>query len=252
MTSAGSGGVADFIFTVLPYLALGVFLLGSALKVTAWWQTPVPLRIPLPTTSPGRWDARLNLVLDALTFRALWRRDKVYWLVSLLFHFSLLLVLLRHLRYFLQPIPGWVAALQGPGLVAGYVLPATLLVLIGRRLYVPTLIYTSTLTDFLALLLLLSISLTGLAARLLFRVDVMAVKDWGLGLWHLNPQPVPAPGLWGYHFILAMILLVYFPFSKLTHGFGTWFSPTLNPPGEKVGALGAGRSGSVSAKDDGP
>ena len=238
--------MANFIFTVLPYLTLAVFLLGSALKVTAWWQTPVPLKIALPSAAGSVWDARLSLVVDALTFRPLWRQSKAYWLVNLVFHGSLLLVLLRHLRYFLDPVPGWLAALQMPGVAAGYLLPAALLCLIFRRLYVPVVIYVSTFADFFALLLLLSISLSGLATRLLFRVDVTAVKDLGLGLLRLHPEPLSAPGLFLYHFVLFLVLLLYFPFSKLTHGLSQWFSPTRNHGHLK--ANGPGVTGPVAAQ----
>lgn len=231
--------LTDIIFTVLVYPALAVFVLGTALKLTDWWQTPVPLKIPLPTTARRDWEARLDLVVDALTFRPLWRRNKPYWLAILLFHGSLLLVMLRHLRYFVDPLPSWLTALQGPGVAAGYVLPAVVLFLIGRRLYVPALICTSTWADFFALLLLLSISLTGLATRLLFRVDVTAVKDLGLGLWRLEALPPPRPGLFLYHFILVLVLLLYFPFSKLTHGLSPWFSPTLNRASGKAGKPGS-------------
>jgi nitrate reductase gamma subunit len=49
-----------------------------------------------------------------------------------------------------------------------------------------------------------------------------------LGLARLHPQPVPADPWFLLHFSLVLALLVYFPFSKLMHAGGIFFSPSRN------------------------
>ena len=56
------------------------------------------------------------------------------WFGEWIFHASFLLVLLRHLRYFLNPVPAWVWSMQTPGLIAGYILPLSLAYILIIRL----------------------------------------------------------------------------------------------------------------------
>src|SRR4030067_1950905 len=115
-----------FLFIFLPYLSFVIFLGGVLYRFWRWARTPVPLRMvttPAPKTRVG--GAR-RIAGDVLWFPSLFKGDKPLWVAGLLFHLFLWLVLLRHLRYFLYPIPGWVAAVQTPGLYAGYLIPFSL------------------------------------------------------------------------------------------------------------------------------
>ena len=58
--------------------------------------------------------------------------------------------------------------------------------------------------------------------------DIVSLKAFTLGLLTLDWQPLPADGALLVHLSLVIILMLIFPFSKLLHAPGVFFSPTLN------------------------
>jgi nitrate reductase gamma subunit len=219
---------SKLLFIVLPYLSLGIFLAGVFYRFWVWGRTPVPLRIVTTPAPRTRGGVALRLVGDALWFPSLYKGDKVLWAAGLSFHLLLWLVLLRHLRYFLFPIPGWVEGIQTVGLYAGYLIPIPLALLLARRLVAERNLYISILGDYFSLLLLLAITITGVLLGLFFRTYLVDVKAMIQGLVHFQPVLLPVHWLFGLHFLLVMVLLVYFPFSKLMHSGGFFLSPTRN------------------------
>jgi nitrate reductase gamma subunit len=217
-----------FLFLFLPYLTAAVFVAGFIYRIFVWGKTPVPLRIvatPAPRTTGGVvW----RLVGDALWFPSLWKADRFLWAAGLAFHLLLWLVLFRHFRYFLYPVPGWVEGLQTPGLYAGYLIPIPLAILLARRLADEKVLYISIMGDYFSLLLLLSITLSGTLLGFFFRTYLVEVKAYGLSLIHFQPVIPPSHWLFGLHFLLVMVLLIYFPFSKLMHSGGLFWSSTRN------------------------
>jgi len=80
----------------------------------------------------------------------------------------------------------------------------------------------------IALILLLGITISGVLLRVFFRAYLVDIRDVMLGLIHLEPRVYDIPWLFGLHFSLVLVLLIYFPFSKLMHSGGIFFSPTRN------------------------
>jgi nitrate reductase gamma subunit len=97
-----------------------------------------------------------------------------------------------------------------------------------HRVLVPRVRYISTPSDHLMLALLLAIAGTGLAMKYIAHTDVVAVKAFALGLLVADWQPLPADGLVYAHLALVALLMLVFPFSKLLHAPGIFFSPTRN------------------------
>jgi nitrate reductase gamma subunit len=64
--------------------------------------------------------------------------------------------------------------------------------------------------------------------KFVVHTDVIAVKGYFLGLMHFNIQTFPADPLLMLHLSLVVSLMVVFPFSKLLHAPGVFFSPTRN------------------------
>ena len=254
---------------VLPYLAVAVFLVGLAARVVGWARSAVPFRIPtacgqqrsLPWIKPASLDnpstgrgAAARVLLEVLTFRSLFRNnrgelrkggrftfsaDKWLWASALAFHYSFLVVFLRHYRYFAEPVPvvvTWIAGLDGffqVGLPAVYmsdiVLVAALGYLLWRRVADSRLRYISLHADYFPLALLLGIALSGVWMRYFGRVDVVAVKEMAMGLVSLHPSVPKGIGPMPFvHIFLVSALLTYFPFSKLVHMGGVFLSPTRN------------------------
>ena len=215
-------------YAVLFYIAALVFVVGVTRKVRIYAQTPAPLKIPTtpaPLTAAGvRWRMAREVVL----FESLFKSNKWTWIFGWLFHVTLLLVVLRHLRYFQEPVWLPVVWVQPFGLYAGFVMVLALAGLWSRRWLVDRVRYISTPSDHLMLALLLAIGLSGLAMRFLAHTDIVALKAFVLGLMRFNWQALPADPVLLLHLGLVAVLMFIFPISKLLHAPGLFFSPTRN------------------------
>jgi len=219
---------AKILYMFLPYVAAAIFVSGVVYRIWTWGKTPVPLRIVATPAPKTRGGVAWRIIGDVVWFPSLFKGDRLLWVGGILFHSLLWMVLLRHLRYFLYPIPGWVESLQTIGLYAGYLIPIPLVLLLVRRLLLERNLYISILGDYFALILLLGITISGILMKVFFRTYLVDVKDVILGLIHLEPRVYDTPWLFGLHFSLVLVLLIYFPFSKLMHSGGIFFSPTRN------------------------
>jgi [DsrC]-trisulfide reductase subunit M len=259
-----------FLFgVVIPGAAVLLFIVGIVFRVLKWAHSPVPFRIPttcgqqksLPWIKSSRlenpqntWDVIGRMTLEILFFRSLFRntrtelRDgprlaygttKYLWLGGLLFHWSFLIILLRHFRFFVEPVPSFVLFLQGidgffqigvPLLyVTDIIIVAALSYLFLRRIIAPKIRYISLPSDYFALFLILGIAITGVLMRYFLKVDLIAVKELVLSILSFHPSVPEGIGLLFYiHFFLVSFLLAYFPVSKLMHMGGVFLSPTRN------------------------
>ncbi|MDD4998456.1 MAG: sulfate reduction electron transfer complex DsrMKJOP subunit DsrM, partial [Syntrophales bacterium] len=217
---SASSGLAYLLTVFIPYAAFAVFVVGFVYRVVRWGKSPVPFRIPstcgqeksLPwiKTNPldnpsGLWGVIGRMALEVLLFRSLFRNTKaeirqqrpVYdsakwlWFFGLLFHWSLLIIVLRHLRFFVEPVAGCINTLSAVdgffeiGIPALYLSDAAILAglsfLLLRRVVSPRLRYLSLFSDYFALLLILGVVGTGLLMRHFFPADLLQVKNLALG-----------------------------------------------------------------------
>ncbi len=214
----------------MAYFAAAAFTLGLLAKLIGYFRTPAPL--PLVTTpgpeSEGGVIARL--LGDVLIFPNLFKADKLLWVGAWLFHVALAAILFRHLRYFTYPVPELVLYMEPVALFFGYLFGVAALYLFWRRLALPRTLYLSKLPDYFALLLLGLIAGTGIMVSYWAHVYLVDVKAFVLGLLTLKPVAPPTHPLFLLHFFLVLLLMIYFPFSKLLHAGGIFFSPTRNQP----------------------
>lgn len=254
---------------VIPYITLAIFVVGFIYRIVLWARSPVPFHIPtvcgqqksLPwiknnkTESPSTsWGVVWRMILEVLFFRSLFRNDRakfigqgrvlyrgnrLLWLGGLIFHWSILIVLLRHLKLFFEPVPGFITFLQNidglfqigtPALLISDVLIlASLAYLFLRRVSNPQIRYISLISDYIPLLLIFGIAISGILTRYLYRVNLLEIKRFALGIISLSPLvPNDAGAIFYIHLSMVSILLVYFPFSKLMHMGGVFMSPTRN------------------------
>lgn len=215
-------------YAVLFYAATGVFVVGLVGKIRSYLKTPAPLKIPTtpaPTTAAGvGW----RMAREVVFFESLFKSSKWTWILGWAFHVALLLVVLRHLRYFQQPVWLPVVLIQPFGTDAGFAMVAALGGLWVRRWLVDRVRYISTPSDHLMLALLLVIGLSGLAMRFVAHTDIVAVKMFMLGLLRFDWQPLPSDPVLLVHLALVALLMIIFPISKLLHAPGLFFSPTRN------------------------
>lgn len=264
--SVPAGAVA--VTVVAPYAAFLILLTGVCYRVLLWAKSPVPFRIPTtcgqqrslpwirtsPIDNPSNGAmAAVRVAIEALTFRSLLYNSKAHvvdgrlayaesralWLAALVFHWSLLIIVLRHLRFMVEPVPSFVSTLIGldgmlqigapPLLLTDVLCVVALGFLLIRRWWDPALRYISQFSDYFALLLLLAIVATGIIMRYATRADILSVKEFALGLATFHPKtPAAVNPMFQAHLLLVSALAVYFPFSKLMHFGGVFLSPTRN------------------------
>jgi nitrate reductase gamma subunit len=217
---------ASVAFALLFYAATVVLVAGLAVRIADYARTPAPLKIPTTPAPATRSGVALRMFREVVFFESLFKANLWTWLAGWLFHASLALVLVRHLRYFTEPVWTWVALAQPLGIYAGAVMVLALLGLAARRVFVERIRYISTPSDHLMLVLLIAIAASGLAMKYVFHTDVVAVKAFFLGLMRFDWQPLPADPLLYVHLLLVAVLMIVFPFSKLLHAPGVFFSPT--------------------------
>lgn len=223
----------SILFAVLFYAAFAVLVLGLAFKVRQYTRTPAPLKIPTTPAPTTRSGAALRVAREVLVFESLFKSQKWLWIFAILFHFGLLLVTIRHLRYFLPngflgPVWDLIVLAQPFGIYAGFAMAAGLAMLLLRRIVLQRVRYITGPSDILMLLLLLAIGGSGLMMKFVAHTDVVQVKAFFMGLITFNWQPLPTDTPLMIHLSLVLVLMFIFPFSKLLHVPGVFFSPTRN------------------------
>jgi len=216
------------LYAILFYITAAVLVGGLIWKIVQYARTPAPLKIPTtpaPTTTTG---VGLRLVREVVFFESLFKGNKWIWIFGWIFHFGLLLVLLRHLRYFIEPVWLPIQLLQPFGIYGGMAMVVGLAGLWARRVLVDRVHYITGASDRLLLGLLILIGLTGLAMTYVIHVDVVSVKLFFRGLMSFDFSPLPVDPLLLLHLLLVAALMIVFPFSKLLHAPGLFFSPTRN------------------------
>ena len=148
--------------------------------------------------------------LDIIFFGKLLMVNPALWLGEWVFHFSFLLVLLRHLRFFLNPVPACIWWIQTPGLIAGFTLPVSLVYILIVRLLSGRERYASPANVFL-LGLVLVISSLGVVMNLLFKPNLVEVKLFVLGILSFMPVAAPESVLFAVHFCLVLVLIPFLP-----------------------------------------
>lgn len=174
--------------------------------------------------------------------RLVYYSSKWLWVFALLFHYCFLMVFLRHFRFFMEPVPCCVSFLEtidgflqigSPRFfLTGGLLLVAILFLLARRIFNQRLRYISLVNDYFPLWLLLGIVTTGICLRYFGKAEIAQVKIFIMGLTHFSPviSGLDLNALFIVHITFVSTLMIYFPYSKLVHMIGVFFSPTRNIP----------------------
>jgi nitrate reductase gamma subunit len=191
-------GLKVLFGVIFPYIAVIIFIAGFAYRIMGWSRAAVPFAIPttcgqqksLPWIKPNAIDnpftkgaVVVRMALEILLFRSLFRNTRMklhegsnrlaysleifLWLGALAFHWAFLTVIVRHLRFFLNPVPLPITLLENldaffrievlydsfkmalPGVyMSGLILLLAVAYLLLRRLFIPTVKYISLAADF--------------------------------------------------------------------------------------------------------
>ncbi len=265
----GKAGLEGAFGIVVPYAAIVLFLFGFGYRMLKWARAPVPFRIPttcgqqksLAFIKSNNLESPHNLsgvigrmALEILLFRSLFRNtktevrddqklvysaDKWLWAGALAFHWSFLIVFLRHYRFFAEPIPTFVSAMQSiDGIfqigvpvvyLTSLILLASVTYLFFRRVVIPQVRYISLPADYFPLFVIMVIAGSGILMRHFYKVDIVSVKELTMGLVGFKPVIPEGIGfVFFVHVFFVSVLFAYFPFSKLMHLGGVFLSPTRN------------------------
>jgi len=228
--------IAFLFYYLTPYVAVIVFFGGIAYRIYRWQQkSPVSVHLSLFPRPLGRLERIIDMLVDMLTLKGLFKVNKPLWIGGFIMHLGLLFVLVGHVRaftdfYLLWDILNWdkeqihtFAAVAGT--TAGTLFTLPLFYLLARR-WSGAVKWLSTPEDFFILFLLIGIALTGFHMRLLQEVHVQELHAFfkGLATFRWKSPPISTGTSFIYHFALVQLLMVYFPFSKLMHTVGTVLS----------------------------
>ena len=196
--------------TIAAYGAYAAFWLRFIAHLLVWLRAVRRAPADRVPAAPSRGAALLLLARDAVLFWRLLKVNPGLWVGEWVFHVSFVLVVLRHLRYFLDPVPLWVWDLQLPGLIAGYLLPFSLLFVLAIRLLTAQEKYSSPANLFL-LFLLLAISALGVVMHGFVKPDLVGVKLFAVGIMTMRPAPFPEGVLFLLHYLLVLVLVLLVP-----------------------------------------
>lgn len=271
LIGVGGIGLNSLFGKVIPVVALILFVLGFIYRIVEWARIPVPFRIPttggqgktLPMFKQERadcpfttWEVIVRMFLEVFLFRSLFRNTKTevregprhtvasakwLWMAGILFHYSFLTIVVRHVRFFAEPVPQLVQMISSLDGFFDIFLPALFLTdvaflvaagyLFLRRVVVPQVRYISLPTDYFPLFLILGIGISGVLMRQVFKVDLLKVKELTMslaGFGFATPVPEGIGLIFYVHLFLVCVLIAYFPWSKLMHAGGVFLSPTRN------------------------
>ena len=214
--------------SLLLCLAIAVFAVGLAARVWRYSRIPAPLKIPTMPAPVSKGGVALRLLREMVFFESLFKATRWTWLFAWMFHAGLVVVVLAHLRYFTQPVWSWVTWISPYSTHAAVMMMVGLAGLLLRRLIVARVRYISTPSDYLMLLLLLLLAASGLLMRYIFYTDILAVREFVISLFQLRFSSLPGDFMLILHVSLVSLLLLVFPFSKLLHAPGLFFSPSRN------------------------
>ena len=223
-------------YAVLFVVATVILFVGVIRKIIQYARTPAPLKIPTTPAPVTQGGVVLRMAYEVVFFNSLFKSSKWTWIFGWLFHLSLLLAFIRHLRYIIAPdgMFGFLwpfvslELVQNAGKYAGYAMLIGLLGLLGRRIFVDRVRYISSPSDYLWLVLLLAIAGSGLLMSFVSPIDIVQLKAFALGLVYFDWQPLPSDPILLTHLTLVLILMVLLPVSKILHAPGIFFSPTRN------------------------
>lgn len=198
-----------FLFGVFPYVAFGFAIVGGIIRY--YYD-----RFTYSSVSSQLLENRLLL----------WG--------SVLWHYGIIIVLLAHLFGGLFPglsrhllaVPPLLFILELTGLTTAFMALFGVVVLMVRRIVTPRLQVTTTVMDWVLLVVLLCQVVSGVDIALTFRWGSLwyshLAAPWFWSIAAFNPeyaQLYPLPGVVKFHAFNGFLIIALFPFTRLVHIF---------------------------------
>jgi len=225
-----------YIMGVLPYITLLIFITGMVYRIYVWSKTPQPGALTLFPAPRGGAASFMNVVKESLLFSSLFKGDKFLWVTTWIFHVTLALIFIGHIRVFTDFPELWaflginadnMSAISGGA--AGIIITVCAVLLIVRRTAVLRVREISNFSDFLILFLIVAVLTTGNLMRFGEHFDLAVTREYfsQLSTFSLTTSAFPLSGTFIAHFLLVQVLLIFIPFSKVLHFGGIFFTQTI-------------------------
>ena len=232
--------VKFIVGVILPYVAVVVFVAGMIWRIRTWKQLASPSMTLFPAP-PTEGANTLNTVKEILLFPSLFKGDRLLWVFAWVFHTVLVLIFLGHFRVFTN-VDGLLMTLgmseesihamsAGAGGAAGAVILVATILLLVRRLVMPRVREITGAADYLALLLIGAVIITGNMMRFgPEHFDLSLTRQYFVDLATFGNALDAAAlqnNVFVVHMCLALLLILCMPFSKLLHFGGIFFTHQL-------------------------
>jgi nitrate reductase gamma subunit len=230
------GALRIFIGVVLPYITIVVLVGGMIYRIVKWYKMPSPGKLTLFPAPPPGSGIVLGVLKETFFLRTLFKSDKILWSGSWGFHIVLVLIFFGHFDVMIdfprifQALGMSGAKVESMGAAlgtwAGLIILMAALFLLIRRLVITRVRDISSVVDYLILILVIAVILTGDYMRFFTDFDLNETRRYFSGLLTFSPQ-LPKSNFFFFHFLLGQTLLMCVPFSKIMHFGGIFFSQTL-------------------------
>jgi len=224
---------------LLLYVSTVVFIVGVWYQISDIVKSPNPLVIPQTPQSDALCGVIRGMAGDLFVFKSLSKGNFYLWMAGLTFHITFAVLMGFHLF-------GLVTYLASENIHISSEIMETLSIiasLIGV-LFITSLIalmiirsndekssYYSGFFDYFVVMLIFMIGVTGVFMKIsAFSPNLPAVKNFMINVFSIHPKAVPLNPFFIAHISLVSIMLMVFPFTKLIHAVGFFFSPTKNMP----------------------
>jgi nitrate reductase gamma subunit len=225
---------------LLPYVAIVVFVAGMIWRIRTWRKLASPPMTLFPAPPDAGANTR-NTVKESLLFSSLFRGDRVLWSIAWVFHIVLALIFVGHFRVFanvdrLLTGAGMSedaihAMSGGVGGAAGVIILILVALLLVRRMTLQRVREITGVADYLALILIGLIIVTGNVMRFGGEhFDLALTRDYFADLATFGNAAKAAAlqnNVFLAHLGLAFLLVMCMPFSKLLHFGGIFFTHQL-------------------------
>ena len=234
--------VKIIVGVALPYIAVLMFVVGMIYRLCTWKKlaSPPMTLFPAPLTGEGN---TLNTLGEVFFFKSLFNGDRLLWILAWIFHVTLALIFVGHFRVVINADAILIAvgmdekSIQSmsanAGGAAGVVILVTLVLLLVRRMTLQRAREITAAADYLALLLIGAIIITGNVMRFGEHVDLTRTRAYFAALATFSGtaaiQALDAVNnnMFLVHICLAFILIMLIPFSKILHLGGIFFTHQL-------------------------
>ncbi|HOP39705.1 MAG TPA: respiratory nitrate reductase subunit gamma [Geobacteraceae bacterium] len=223
-----------FLFgSLMVYAGLLFFVIGTLWRLRRWMKSEVPFSLTLFPLSGSTMGKMRSLTRETFLFSGLYREDRSFWWLAWLFHLSLAVIIVGHIVGIFCDRQQFVLLGATPemsrhlsltfGGIAGCMLLVSVAVLFIRRLSDPMVQRLSPPSAFFDLVLIGAVALSGVVIYLPgFQTDIGEIRAYMRGVLHLEPTPLPDNPVFVIHFSLAVLLVLYLPFSRMFHFGGSF------------------------------